>query len=112
MKRVVLLIFISLIFGLNIDAQAPCPDPISPAINDVNPGCTICEFPIQGSTNGYTAGPLVNGNYGCGNLTIENEQYITFIANQPTVSFVIDAFNCSAGSPTSILVVYKHLYLI
>lgn len=101
MKKLVLLTFCNLFFTFasyrSANAQTICPDPIPPSVNDMPPGCTICEFPITGTTTGYTAGPLQNGNYGCGFLTIQNEQYIVFIANQPCVSFTIDAFNCTSG---------------
>lgn len=101
MKRILHLITIPLIFIGTMDltiGQTPCPTPTTPADNDTPPGCTICQFPMTGSTNGYTAGPLTNGNYGCGALWIDNEQYVVFIANSPCVSFSIDANNCTPAS--------------
>ena len=94
MKRLVPLFFSYFYFAALL-GQSPCPNPIQPGDNDSDPGCTICSFPITGSSNNYTPGPLTNGNYGCGYITIENDQYITFIAG-PTgcVNFTIDAWNC------------------
>ncbi|MCB0663184.1 MAG: hypothetical protein KDC24_10615, partial [Saprospiraceae bacterium] len=79
-------------------SQVACPTPTTAADNDTPPGCTICQFPMTGSTVGYSAGPLTDGNYGCGFLTIQNDQYIVFIANSPCVSFTIDAYGCTPAS--------------
>ena len=82
-----------------------CPNPLPTGYNDAPPGCTICNFPFSGSNYGYTAsGTLADGDYGCGFLALDNEQYFIFIANDECVSFTIDAYNCTAaGSPSPLV---------
>lgn len=92
-----LLLGFLLLFFQKANTQTICPDPITVASNDALPGCTICDFPITGSSAGYSPGPFVNGNYpGCNyRVSVDNDQYIVFIANQPCVNFNIDAWNCT-----------------
>ncbi|MFK7906682.1 MAG: hypothetical protein AB8B69_16240, partial [Chitinophagales bacterium] len=107
MKQLLLLWTICLCFVLSqtLHSQTVCPDPLPINYNTALPGCTICDFPFTGSNFGYTAsGGIANGDYGCGNLIWDNDQFFVFIANEPCVSFTVDAYNCTANNSPPFLV--------
>ncbi len=97
----ILCVFLS----INAHSQTVCPDPLPALYNTTTPGCTICDFPFTSSNYGYTvSGVIANGDYGCGNLIWDNDQFFVFIANEPCVSFTIDAYNCNANTVPPFLV--------
>ncbi|MEZ4885765.1 MAG: gliding motility-associated C-terminal domain-containing protein [Chitinophagales bacterium] len=107
MKQILLLLTICLCFVLSqtVHAQTVCPDPLPDNYNTTTPGCTICDFPFTGSNYDYTvSGVIANGDYGCGNLIWDNDQFFVFIANDPCVSFTVDAYNCNANTVPPFLV--------
>lgn len=96
MVKKLLLLFFLLQSSMSLWAQVPdpCPDNSTPASDICSQTCIYCNFNgYQGTTAGYT-GQTPPGF--CG--TIENEQWLGFIAGAPAATFTATATNCSIGN--------------
>ncbi|HMR44646.1 MAG TPA: hypothetical protein PKC40_12465, partial [Saprospiraceae bacterium] len=97
MKKLIFLLLIC--FGLfcqNVKAQLPPPCGMA---GDEPPGCTLCG-PIfagtiiyVGTTGGYT--PNITPPGFCG--SIENNQWLSFVADSTSAAVSITSFNCQYG---------------
>ena len=98
-KKLLLLCFL-LQSSLSLFAQVPdpCPDNQTPAADICATACIYCNFNgYTGTTAGYT-GQTPPGF--CG--TIENEQWLGFIAGAPAATFTATATNCNIGNGVQI----------
>jgi|GEM_PF-891918 len=82
----------------SLDAQAPynppCPTNQEPPADLCGQTCIYCTFSeILSTTNGYTSQPPANF---CG--TIENEQWVAFIAGESSATITIIPSNCATGN--------------
>jgi len=96
------LLLLSLLFlaALQLKAQVPdpCPSNNEPAADDCATACIYCNFNgYSGTTAGYTGG--FAGGF-CG--TIENEQWLGFIAGASSATFTATASNCVIGNGVQI----------
>lgn len=72
---------------------APCPTSDTPAADNCDDACVICNFTgYTGTTAGYTPDPAPGF---CG--VVENNQWIGFVAGAPGAIFKIAATNCTNG---------------
>ncbi len=70
--------------------------------------CSILDLDgYQGSTAGYTAYPNVNFGSNCNGGTIENNQFIAFIAPSTQVDIQVSSFNCTNGNGIQAQVYYS-----
>lgn len=96
-----LLVFATLLliaFELKAQLPPPCPDNNFPAADFCENICIYCNFNgYQGSTSGYT-GQTPPGF--CG--TIENEQWLGFIAGASAATFTATPINCTNGNGVQI----------
>ena len=94
LKAIFLIVYV-LLFTQMLQAQLPgaCGGGSSPAIA-CEEACVFCNFQgYTGSTAGYPSGIVPEF---CG--TVENAQWLGFIAGDDTATFTIQPFNCSDGN--------------
>lgn len=100
MVKKLLLLCVLLQTALSLKAQVPdpCPSDDFPAADICEDACIYCNFSgYSGTTAGYT-GQTPNGF--CG--TIENEQWLGFIAGGTAATFTATASNCDIGNGVQI----------
>ncbi|GAB4494283.1 MAG: hypothetical protein OHK0019_20220 [Saprospiraceae bacterium] len=100
MAKKLLLLCVLLQTALSLSAQVPdpCPSNDTPASDFCESTCIYCNFNgYTGTTSGYT-GQTPNGF--CG--TIENEQWLGFIAGAAGATFTATASNCQIGNGVQI----------
>lgn len=92
-RKLTLLAFL-LTFAAQVKAQLPPPcDPGAPAADNCSDACIYCNFNnYMGTTTGYTPGSAPNF---CG--SIENEQWLGFIAGAGSATFTATPNNCITG---------------
>lgn len=96
MKKACLWWFVLLVNMYSLQAQTapPCPTPDTPAADSCANICIYCNFNgYNGTTTGYT-GQTPPGF--CG--TIENEQWIGFVAGAAAATFSATPSNCTTGN--------------
>lgn len=101
MVKKLLLLCVLLQIALTSNAQVPdpCPSNNEPASDICELTCIYCNFNgYMGTTMGYT-GQTPPGGF-CG--TIENEQWLGFIAGGPTATFTATPSNCVDGNGVQI----------
>ena len=85
-------------WGLKAQLPPPCPSNTTPAADLCSDICIYCNFNgYMGSSAGYT-GQTPPGF--CG--TIENEQWLGFIAGSPAATFTATPSNCATGNGVQI----------
>jgi hypothetical protein len=85
----------------NSHLATPCPNSFTPAADRCEDACVYCNFTgYSGSTAGYTADTL---NEFCG--TLENGQWVGFVAGTTDVTIKGIAYNCFTGSGIQLSVV-------
>ncbi len=85
-------------WGLKAQLPPPCPSNTTPAADLCSDICIYCNFNgYMGSSSGYT-GQTPPGF--CG--TIENEQWLGFIAGSPAATFTATPSNCTGGNGVQI----------
>ena len=96
MMQRLLLCLTLLTFSLGLDAQIPpaCFPPNSPPADDCGDACIYCNFNgINSQTTGYSPGGVPQF---CG--SIENDQWLGFIAGCTTATFSVTPSNCTDGN--------------
>lgn len=93
-RLIILLPFISLVFIPKIFAQLPPACGGTAPATLCNKACISCNFDgYAGSTQGFPSGPAIDF---CG--TVENAQWMGFIAGQPEATFTVYPSKCSDGN--------------
>jgi gliding motility-associated-like protein len=93
MKRILLFLLYLITSNIFGQAQVACGGGASPAIG-CNIACISCNFNgFNGSTTGFPSGPAVGF---CG--TVENAQWLGFIAGAGSATFTIMPINCTHGN--------------
>ncbi len=90
-------------FAAKIFAQLPppCPSNFFPPADNCSEACIYCNFDgINSTTAGYTAGSVPGF---CG--TIENEQWLGFVAGASSATFTALATNCTDGNGVQIALI-------
>lgn len=79
---------------------APCPSNLEPPADFCGFVCTYCDFPggFLSTTTGYT-GQMPPGDF-CG--SIENEQWMAFVAGEGVTTLTATPSNCQAGNGVQI----------
>jgi hypothetical protein len=96
MNKILLSFWVLILFTVRLNAQlaAACPTDDTPPADNCSDACIYCDFNgISSMTGGYTAGGA--GGF-CG--TIENEQWLGFIAGANTGTFVATTSSCNTGN--------------
>src|SRR5690606_17889603 len=89
-KFIPLTTILFLLLGQVAWAQLPPPCGVA---GDEPPGCTLCGPVYAGTTGGYT--PNITPPGFCG--TIENNQWLSFVAGATSATVSITSFNCQNG---------------
>ncbi len=88
------LFFLSLSLGLNAQIPPACFPPNSPPADDCDDACIYCNFNgILSQTTGYAPGGVP---FFCG--SIENDQWLGFIAGCTSATFSVTPSNCTDGN--------------
>jgi hypothetical protein len=94
MQKAVTFLFLFFLSGINLIAQAPCPSNSAPPSDNCSTACVFCNLAeISSSSNGYTADDATGF---CG--TIEDNQWIGFVANATSVNIAAISSNCLTGN--------------
>jgi hypothetical protein len=101
MNKILLSLSVLILFSIQLNAQSPCPTDDTPPADNCSDACIYCDFNgISSSTSGYTSG-AVSGF--CG--TIENEQWLGFIAGATSGTFVASPSACNTGNGVQIALI-------